>query len=114
MDEKVTYQVEAAPLATTPVWQFDFAGRLDEDHRRATVFVAELEHDGHRIAQRKAAPVARRGHVDPGQFLTHRKIGQIGAQPPGFGQERGHRNRLPQRQEPERRRRRDAFPDQVR
>jgi beta-mannosidase len=55
--------VVAAPLATTPVWQFDFTGQLTDDQRRSTVFVAELEHDGHRVAQRVATFIPNK-HLD--------------------------------------------------
>lgn len=55
--------VAAAPLATTPVWQFDFDARLSADQRRNTIFVAELEHDGHRVAQRVATFVPNK-HID--------------------------------------------------
>jgi beta-mannosidase len=59
--------VVAAPLATTPVWQFDFAAQLSDDQRRDTVFVAEVEHDGHHIAQRVATFVPNKhvGYTNP-------------------------------------------------
>jgi beta-mannosidase len=60
-------QVQAAPLATTPIKQFDFADQVTDDNRRNLIFIAELWQDGGCAARQTAffAPTKHLLLTDP-------------------------------------------------
>ncbi len=59
--------VQAAPLATTPVKQFDFANHVTDDNRRNLIFIAELWQGDGRVAIQTAffAPTKHLQLADP-------------------------------------------------
>ena len=68
--------LRAAPLATTGVGNFDFAGDVSDDNRRNLVFVAELWQHGHQVSCQTAffAPTKHLSLVDPRLTATCREI----------------------------------------
>jgi len=69
--------VEVSPYDVTPVCQLDFSGRLDDDLRRETVFIAELMQNGQIQARQTAffVPTKHLSLVDPA-ITTHLRINQ--------------------------------------
>lgn len=60
--------VNAAPLSDAPVVALDFADKITDDNRRATVFVCELWHDNERVSSSVStfAPNKHLELADPG------------------------------------------------
>lgn len=93
--EILKVQLEQAPAQPRPTGRGKRLGKGRRQDQRPDLVRRRHARNRDRIAERKGKAIARRAHIDPDNLGAATEIGQIGTQPPRFGQEANHRHHLP-------------------